>query len=199
MQHDPHLNPTLINNIQTLEDVQETYFPDMPLEMLAKMMPGRPRRQQKVNPIPQDLLDQIPPMRAVDGLIPTPKPEDRSFWNVPKQDNEMTQPESKRSPEGGSLQYLALLDKMRDLHIRKNAGYAGDSPDPWANFRESEDFDVSSFKGILVRMSDKWIRIKNLVKNPANEKVGESIKDTLMDLSAYALIAIAILEEEEAE
>lgn len=94
-----------------------------------------------------------------------------------------------------SERYLQLLDEMKELHIRKNAGYAGDSPDPWANFRLSEAIGISPFKGILVRMSDKWIRITNLVKNPNNEKVGESIKDTLFDLAAYALIAIAVLEE----
>lgn len=97
-----------------------------------------------------------------------------------------------------SKRYLELLDQMKDLHIRKNAGYAGDSPDPWANFRLSDAIGVSPFKGVLVRMSDKWIRITNLVKNPANEKVGESIKDTLFDLAAYSLIAIAILEEQDA-
>lgn len=98
-----------------------------------------------------------------------------------------------------SQRYLQLLDEMKDLHIRKNAGYAGDSPDPWANFRMSESFGVSAFLGVLVRMSDKYIRITNLVKNPNNEKVGESIKDTLFDLAAYSLIAIAILEEKENE
>lgn len=96
-----------------------------------------------------------------------------------------------------SQRYLDLLEEMKDLHIRKNSGYAGDSPDPWANFRMSEAFGVPAFLGVLARMSDKYVRITNLVKNPKNEKVGESIKDTLMDLSAYALIALLIYEETE--
>lgn len=95
--------------------------------------------------------------------------------------------------------YLELLDIMKDVHIRKNAGYAGvDNPDPWANFRMSEAFGVDPFIGCLVRMSDKYIRVSNLVKSPANEMVGESIKDTLIDLAAYALIAVCLLEEREA-
>ena len=99
-----------------------------------------------------------------------------------------------------STRYLSLLEGMRDLHIRKNAGYAGaTNPDPWANFRMSEDFDVSAFKGCLIRMTDKYIRVKNLVKSPENEQVGENIKDTLQDLAAYALIAVCLLEEMEAE
>lgn len=51
----------------------------------------------------------------------------------------------------------------------------------------------------MVRMSDKWIRITNLVKNPSFDKVGEAIEDTLMDLASYALIAICILKEKNNE
>lgn len=95
-----------------------------------------------------------------------------------------------------SKRYMELLDQMKDLHVRKNAGYAGDSLDPWANFRMCETFGVSAFYGCLVRLSDKYIRVTNLVKNPINEQVGENIKDTLFDLAAYALIAICLLEEQ---
>lgn len=99
-----------------------------------------------------------------------------------------------------SKKYLELLDKMKDIHERKNAGYAGaESVDPWANFRLSEGFGVSPLLGCLVRMSDKFIRIQNLVKDPHNERVGESIKDTLVDLASYALIAICLIEEREEE
>ena len=97
-----------------------------------------------------------------------------------------------------SPRYLQLLDEMKDLHARKNAGYAGvDNPDPFANFRYAELFGVSALKGCFIRMSDKYIRVANLTKNPANEQCNENIKDTLRDLSAYALIAICLLEEEE--
>jgi len=86
---------------------------------------------------------------------------------------------------------------MKDLHFKKNAGYSGDSQDRWANFRMAENFGISAFLGCLVRMSDKFIRIQNLVNNPKNEQVGESIKDTLMDLASYALIAYCLLTEQE--
>lgn len=98
-----------------------------------------------------------------------------------------------------SQRYLELLDEMKELHVKKNAGYVGDDPDAWANFRMSIAFNVSPFIGSLVRMSDKYIRVANLVKNPKNEQVGESIKDTLKDLAAYALIALCLLEEREKE
>lgn len=92
--------------------------------------------------------------------------------------------------------YLALLDKMRDLHVRKSAGYAGDSLDTWANFRMAEGWGITPFDGCMVRMGDKFIRAQNLVRNPANEQVGEPLRDTLMDLAAYALIGICLLDEQ---
>lgn len=93
---------------------------------------------------------------------------------------------------GGDLAYLQLLDEMRELHIKKNAGYSGDSTD---RCRLAEAFGVSTFLGVMVRMSDKWIRITNLIKNLLLDQVGESIDDTLFDLAAYALIAICIRRE----
>jgi hypothetical protein len=104
-------------------------------------------------------------------------------------------PESPRNE--GDPRYLELLDFMKELHIKKNTGYTGDSPDRWANFRMSEQFGVSAFKGCMVRMSDKFIRVTNLVKDPSNDLVGENTMDTLLDLAAYALIGICLLEEGE--
>ena len=97
----------------------------------------------------------------------------------------------------GSLRYRDLLDEAWDLHVAKNAGYAGaDNPDTWANFRMSEAFGVSALDGCLIRMSDKYIRVTNLRRDKSNERVGESLIDTLKDLAAYANIAICLLEEE---
>lgn len=97
-----------------------------------------------------------------------------------------------------SQRFLQLLEEAAELHRRKNAGYAGkDNPDPWANFRLAENFGVSAFRGCMVRLSDKFIRVGNLVKDSENEMVGESIVDTLRDLAAYSYIAICLYEEEQ--
>jgi hypothetical protein len=92
---------------------------------------------------------------------------------------------------------LLVLSDASQLHLAKNAGYAGaDNPDPWANFRLATSFGVSPFDGVLVRLSDKWSRIQSLRRNPSNDRIGESLLDTLRDLAAYALIAICIQQEE---
>lgn len=90
-----------------------------------------------------------------------------------------------------------LLDMAKELYMKKNAGYSGEnSLDPHRNFRFSTLFGITPLEGCLVRMSDKFIRISNLAKCQKNEKVGENMKDTLMDLAIYALIAISLQEEE---
>lgn len=97
-----------------------------------------------------------------------------------------------------SQRYIQMLEEMKGLHIKKNAGYSGkDNPDPWSNFRDAEKFGVSPVQGCLVRMSDKYMRLVNLLKDTENEQVGESILDTLADLAAYALIARCLIEEME--
>lgn len=95
--------------------------------------------------------------------------------------------------------YRKLLDEAWELFEAKNAGYAGaDNADAFANFRMSEAFGISALDGCLVRMSDKYIRVTNLRRLPSNEQVDESIRDTLRDLAAYALIAVCLLDEQTA-
>lgn len=97
----------------------------------------------------------------------------------------------------GDARFLALLDEVRGVHLAKAAGYSGaDNPDVWSNFREATAWGLTPLEGCLVRMGDKYRRVQNLRRNPANDQVGESIRDTLMDLANYALIAVCLMEEE---
>ena len=83
---------------------------------------------------------------------------------------------------------------MKTLHMSKTAGY-GTEQDAWANFRTSQDWGVPAYIGCLVRMGDKYTRLTNLIKNPQNDQVGESITDTAQDLASYALIFICLYNE----
>jgi hypothetical protein len=89
-----------------------------------------------------------------------------------------------------------ILDTIKDMHERKNAGYAGLSTDPFANFRHATLFNVTAHQGCLVRLSDKYHRYLNLRANPELDKVQESIEDTLLDLASYAIIAQVLKDEE---
>jgi hypothetical protein len=92
--------------------------------------------------------------------------------------------------------YNKVFQDAEDLHKRKNAGYAGiGAVDHWANFRMAEWFGLSPLVRCLIRMTDKLIRVKNLMKSPEADQVNESIKDSLYDMAIYALISICLLEE----
>lgn len=93
----------------------------------------------------------------------------------------------------GNPDYLALLDEMRELHIRKNADYGGETP--FANCRASEEYGVPGWIGTMIRAGDKVHRIKAFVANGSLKN--ESVEDSLKDLAAYALIALVLYREQE--
>ena len=92
--------------------------------------------------------------------------------------------------------FREITQKMAETYAKKNTDY-GDS------FGKSLD-EFGLVAGI-VRMSDKFNRIKNLIKQSnAPENCGiettpqvrdESIKDTLLDLACYSVMALVWLEK----
>lgn len=96
--------------------------------------------------------------------------------------------------KGGHPRFYEILDEMADLHHRKNNNYAADG-DPLSNLRQCEQFGLPAPTGVMVRMGDKWSRLCELMKGK-KDLVGESIKDTLMDMAVYSILQIIVLEEE---
>lgn len=88
--------------------------------------------------------------------------------------------------------FHALLQEIADLHDRKSHDYAQNA-DPLSNFRKAEAFGIPAWKGVLVRMSDKFSRIEEL--SNGKEAKNESLRDSLIDLAVYALIDVILLEE----
>lgn len=97
----------------------------------------------------------------------------------------------------GSPKFYALIEKMKEIHSNKNYNYAQDG-DPLSNLRASEQFGIVGWKGTLVRITDKYARIVQLARGK-EDLVGESIKDTLLDLAIYCLLDIILYEEYEKE
>lgn len=99
----------------------------------------------------------------------------------------------------GHQRFYELLWECAKLHEAKNKDYADSVADPLANFRQSEAFNVPAFEGVLVRLSDKWMRLTNIWrKHKRGEEAAvsaETIIDTLKDLANYALIAAVLYEE----
>ena len=80
--------------------------------------------------------------------------------------------------------FKAVTNEMLELTTIKNHDYGGHT-DPFANFREFGQF------GILVRLSDKWKRIKTaLWEKREFAVVEETVEDTIKDLAVYAIILL---------
>lgn len=104
---------------------------------------------------------------------------------------------SKEDKRYGHPRFYRLLEEMAETHSRKNHDYA-EASNPLSNFQEvAEATSLSPFDVIRVFLATKVARIKQLWIKKRNLVVGESIKDSLMDLAVYALLGIIMLEEED--
>ncbi len=93
---------------------------------------------------------------------------------------------------GGHPRFYELLLQIGKLHSDKNHNYAEDG-DPLSNLRECEKMGVPAHMGVAIRLTDKFSRYAQLLKGK-KDLVGESIIDTLMDISIYALLSIVLIE-----
>ncbi|MBT9056390.1 DUF1599 domain-containing protein [Lactobacillus delbrueckii subsp. bulgaricus] len=85
--------------------------------------------------------------------------------------------------------YKNYTDKLADTLAKKNAAY-GDA------FGKS--IKKYGYIAALVRMSDKWNRLNNLMLDSNGiDNLGESIQDTLLDLAGYCILTMAELDNED--
>jgi hypothetical protein len=93
--------------------------------------------------------------------------------------------------------FLDLLQEMRRLHESKSADY-GSEDDPLANIRQGADFvNIEPWRGCMVRIADKVQRLRTFCRT--GRLVHEGVRDTLLDLSAYSLLAIVLFDEGQRE
>ena len=92
-----------------------------------------------------------------------------------------------------STAFVDLLREMQRLHESKSADY-GSEEDPLANVRSGADFvNIEPWRGCMVRIADKVQRLRTYCRT--GRLVHEGVRDTLLDLSAYALLAIVLFDE----
>lgn len=78
-----------------------------------------------------------------------------------------------------------IIDELKALHTKKNHDYGN------AAHESYKEFGLISY---IIRLNDKMKRLKSLTKPGVDIAVNdESIEDTLMDLAAYAIMAIESL------
>ena len=78
-------------------------------------------------------------------------------------------------------EFRKITEEMGDLYEKKNTAYGN-------SFAESyEEFGLISS---IVRLSDKFKRLKSLHKNPNIDDIGESIDDTIKDMACYCIMTM---------
>jgi hypothetical protein len=94
-----------------------------------------------------------------------------------------------------SRRFLELLGEMERLHKSKSADY-GSEDDPLANVRSGADFvNIEPWRGCMVRIADKVQRLRTYCRT--GRLVHEGVRDTLLDLAAYSLLAIVMFDEDQ--
>lgn len=94
----------------------------------------------------------------------------------------------------GDPRFFKLLDEMRELHIKKSSDY-GLGEDHLSNLRVSQDFGIPPWVGAVLRLNDKLTRIKALCQK--GSLANESVEDSLLDIAAYALLALILKKEKD--
>jgi len=92
-----------------------------------------------------------------------------------------------------------LINEILELYRAKNNDYNSNKENGYENFMQCEKIGLPAWKGVIVRLTDKWSRILTLAGGKEQKVKSESIKDTLRDNAVYSLICIELLEREEAK
>lgn len=107
-------------------------------------------------------------------------------------------------PNGGSMDkdirpdYIGLaMDRIGKMLSCKGADYSNGSDDPFVNFKETGAMMHMPPRAVaLVQCGIKMSRIRHLEMSDS-VAVNESIDDSYLDLACYAVLALAMLGEEE--
>ena len=97
----------------------------------------------------------------------------------------------------GSAEFLAVLEELKELHLRKTLDYGVDE-DALSNIRSSADIvNMPAWAGCVLRMMDKMHRLKAYFRRGRCEFDG--LSDTLKDLACYAVIAEVLRRESDGQ
>jgi hypothetical protein len=89
-----------------------------------------------------------------------------------------------------------VFSEMEELIRQKNNDYShGD--DPFANFRKSEEMNISPLAGLVLRMQDKMQRINAYLCRGTLEVPGEGVEDAFRDLIGYSCLALGMINLDE--
>lgn len=84
--------------------------------------------------------------------------------------------------------FETITKEMHELYKNKNSDYGSSVNDTY------QKYGMVSY---LVRMEDKLNRARTLIQKQTQNVADEKLRDTLIDLSVYSVLAIIEMEKEE--
>lgn len=78
-----------------------------------------------------------------------------------------------------------LCKELHELYVKKNKAYGNSFGDTYSKL---------GIISAVTRISDKYNRLVNLSVNKDVDDLGESIRDTLIDLANYAIMTVIEME-----
>lgn len=93
------------------------------------------------------------------------------------------------------FEFVEELQKSQvELMRAKNADYTAGAG-PFSNFEGTSDFGVDPLVGLMIRMGDKFQRLKSFAKSGELKVKGEGVEDAFKDLIGYSYLALGMLAE----
>lgn len=90
--------------------------------------------------------------------------------------------------------YHSNTDAFKDVSRELDALYEKKNNAYGNSFGET--FEKLGVISAVTRISDKYNRMCNLVKNPDIDNLGESLEDTLKDMASYCIMTIMELRKQ---
>ena len=88
------------------------------------------------------------------------------------------------------------LDALKMLHDAKNADYST-LENPYKNLQATERIGVEAWKGIVIRLMDKFSRLEEYCVKGELAIKSEGIDDTFADIAVYSILARILFRKEQ--
>ena len=83
------------------------------------------------------------------------------------------------------------LDELKMLHDSKNHDYAT-ADNPYKNLQGVERIGIEAWRGIVIRLMDKFERVEGFCRSSELAVKDESIEDTFKDIAIYSTLAMIL-------
>ena len=95
-------------------------------------------------------------------------------------------------------EFYDALDELRILHDEKNSDYANDT-NPYKNLQGVERIGIEAWRGIVIRLMDKFERLENFCRKGEFTIKSESLEDTFKDIAVYSTLAMILYRKQQEE